>query len=75
MPGSPPLASSDEVQRIAPAEAKALLDRGEAVLYDVRSPDSYAAKHAAGALSLPSDAIESSFSTVPKGKALILYRT
>lgn len=69
------LTSSDDVQRIAPAEAKALLDAGQAVLYDVRSAESYQASHAAGALSLPYNEIESLLPTLPRDKILILYCT
>lgn len=69
------LASIDDVQRIGPVEAKALLDRGAAVLYDVRSAEMYQAKHAAGAVSLPADQIENLAGSLPKGKTLIFYCT
>ncbi len=69
------LTSVDQVQRIEPAEAKALMDQGQAVLYDVRSQSSYETKHAAGALSLPYDQVASSAASLPKGKILILYCT
>jgi len=72
---SGPLTSADQVQRIAPAEAKALVDQGEAVLYDARPLESYQTKHAAGAISLPEDQIQSQFSSLPKDKILILYCT
>jgi PBP1b-binding outer membrane lipoprotein LpoB len=69
------LTSSDDVQRIGLAEAKALLDAGQAVLYDVRTAESYQASHAAGALSLPYSEIESLLPTLPRDKILILYCT
>ncbi len=69
------LTSEDQVQRIAPAEAKALVDQGKAVLYDVRSEELYNARHAAGAQSLPFAEIEARLAGLPKDKVLILYCT
>lgn len=69
------LTSEEQVQRIAPTEAKALLDQGKAVLYDVRSEELYNARHAAGAQSLPLAEIEARLASIPKDKILILYCT
>ncbi|MBI2330894.1 MAG: rhodanese-like domain-containing protein [Chloroflexi bacterium] len=49
---SVPLTEAD-VSRIDVHEAKAALDSGQAILVDVRSAESYAAGHAAGAISIP----------------------
>ncbi|MBN8658639.1 MAG: rhodanese-like domain-containing protein, partial [Anaerolineae bacterium] len=35
------------------SDAKAAIDSGQAILVDVRSADSYATGHAAGAMSIP----------------------
>lgn len=84
-PGSVPSASatavSDEpgnddlagVPRIGPEEASALLARGEAVLYDTRAVESYATKHAVGAISLPPDEVEARLTLLPRDKTLIFY--
>jgi 3-mercaptopyruvate sulfurtransferase SseA len=48
----PPLTES-QVPRISVSDAKAAIDSGQAILVDVRSADSYAAGHAAGAMSIP----------------------
>ena len=69
------LTSEEQVQRIAPAEAKALADQGKAVLYDVRSEDLFEERHAAGAQSLPLADIEARLAIIPKDKVLILYCT
>lgn len=45
--------SEDDVPRITTREAKAALDAGAAILVDVRSAESYANRHAAGAVSIP----------------------
>lgn len=51
--GNQPPLTEAQVPRIAVSDAKAALDSGQAVLVDVRSADSYAAGHAAGAISIP----------------------
>jgi 3-mercaptopyruvate sulfurtransferase SseA len=47
-----------DVPRIPVEEAKAALNSGEAIVVDVRSAESYAAGHAAGAISIPLSEIE-----------------
>jgi len=67
------LASADQVQRIRPAEARAMLDKGEALLYDVRSRGAYQVRHATGAIALPEAELDGLANTLPKNKALVLY--
>ena len=62
-----------EVQRIALDQARVLADRGEAVLFDVRSADRYQESHAKGAISLPESDVASLIGTLPQGKGLVLY--
>jgi 3-mercaptopyruvate sulfurtransferase SseA len=47
-----------DVPRISVKDAKAALDGGKAIIVDVRSAESYAAGHAAGAISIPLSEIE-----------------
>jgi hypothetical protein len=68
-------ASPDPVQRITVADAVALVDRGEGVLYDVRSSTAYQDKHAVGAISFPEAELETLVSTLPADKALLFYCT
>ncbi len=73
---NPGVATADAVQRIRPQDAKALLDAGEAVLYDARSADTYSIQHAAGALSFPEEEITARIDELPDdGRALIFYCT
>lgn len=65
--------TGNDVQRITPAEAKALLNDGAAILYDTRSARSYRTQHAAGAISLPEADVAARFSELPTDKALIFY--
>ncbi len=69
------IASADQVQRITAKEAKTLLDRGQALIYDTRSTESYQAKHIPQAHSLPEGDVTQLANTLPKDKALIFYCT
>ena len=72
---APDIRSAGDVQRIAPADAKALLDDGTALLYDTRSLDEYRSQHAAGAISFPVGSEAARFSELPTDKTLIFYCT
>lgn len=65
--------TSKDVQRLAPAEAKELLDRGLAVLYDARSAGEYRTQHAAGALSYPASDMAARYGELPIDKSLVFY--
>lgn len=67
------ITSPEQVQRIAPAHAKALADKGEAILYDTRTIEKYRAKHAAGAISFPEADREALVDLLPPDKVLIFY--
>jgi len=65
--------TANDVQRITPVEARALLDNRLAVLYDARSAGEYRTQHAAGAISFPEADITARHSKLPADKALIFY--
>jgi len=66
----------DDVQRISPEEAKALLDSGEAMLYDARSAVAYQTQRAEGAVSFPETDAAARIDELPDdGTALIFYCT
>jgi len=64
-----------EVPRITLKETQSLLEKGKAVLIDVRDSGAYDQSHAAGALSFPESDIDSRLSELPRDKQLILYCT
>ena len=73
--GTSGVSGPQDVQRISPQEAKALLDSGEAVLYDTRSVDAYQTQRAQGAVSFP-EATTAHLDELPDdGTALIFYCT
>jgi 3-mercaptopyruvate sulfurtransferase SseA len=45
--------TEDAVPRVTVEDAKSAFDNGKAIIVDVRSAESYAAGHAAGAVSIP----------------------
>ena len=71
-----PLTEAD-VSRIEVREAKAAVDSGQAILVDVRSADSYAEGHAAGAVSIPLDNFENNIDklSLEKSQWIITYCT
>jgi 3-mercaptopyruvate sulfurtransferase SseA len=50
--------SEAEVPRVSVVDAKAAFENGAAIFVDVRSTESYAAGHIAGAISIPLEVIE-----------------
>ena len=72
---APVVLSPKDVQRITATDAKVLLDRSEAILYDVRVPGAFEAKHVIGALSFPEAEVQTLFDTLPAERILLLYCT
>ena len=64
-----------EIDRIAPADAKARFDSGDAVFVDVRDAESYAAAHIPGSVLMPLNEIETLGAELPIAGAIILYCT
>ena len=72
---APPSAvlTQNDVERITPAAARALVAGGKAVLYDVRSEGEYRAQHAVGAVLFPDTDVAAHYSELPDDKALVFY--
>ena len=60
--------TEDAVPRITAEEAKLAFDNDEAMIVDVRSAESYAEGHAAGAISIPLDEFENNIVNLPLDK-------
>ncbi len=75
--GSSVFQSEDQVPRIKVEEAKVAVDSGRAVLIDVRATESYAERHAAGAISIPLEAFEFDIAnlSLEKSQWIITYCT
>jgi rhodanese-related sulfurtransferase len=59
-------------REIGPAELKALLDQGQALVIDVREPEEFAAEHIAGAVNLPLSSFDPARLPAADGKTVIL---
>ncbi|CAN5398712.1 hypothetical protein BH10ACI3_BH10ACI3_23800 [soil metagenome] len=66
-------ASDAEVPRISVEDAKKEVDAGTAIIVDSRADSAYKQEHIAGSINYPLGSPEDKFSTLPKGKKLILY--
>jgi rhodanese-related sulfurtransferase len=63
------------VARIEAAEAKKLVEKGEAILVDVRARAAWDVGHIQGALHIPTDELAGHLSELPKNKMIITYCT
>ena len=71
--GKPLPVASDQVPRISLAEAKAVFDRGEAVIVDVRPADAYRQEHIKGSINIPNSDTVARLNELPKNKLIIAY--
>jgi hypothetical protein len=70
-PGS--LTPSDGIRRVTTVELRDGLEKGTAIVVDVRGDQSYKVNHIKGALSIPAGSITSRLSELPKDKLIVLY--
>lgn len=84
--GSPPITageadgnlsvdSTDDIERVSLADAKAAFELGNAVIVDVRNRESYDRSHIPGALSIPYGELETNLHLVDKGQWILTYCT
>ncbi len=75
--GNQPPLTEAQVPRISVSDAKAAVDSGAATLVDVRSADSYASGHAAGAISIQLGNFETNIDklSLEKDQWIITYCT
>ena len=70
---TPAATPSDGVRRVTIAESRAMAERGEAVIYDVRDDHSFEANHVKGAKLVPLDEVAARAAEFPKDKLVITY--
>ena len=68
-PGTP----ADGVRRITTVELRNALDKGEAVVVDVRNDTTYKLGHVQGAMLIPFGEIDARASELPKDKLIVTY--
>jgi hypothetical protein len=70
---TPAAAANDGVRRVTIADARAMAERGEAVIYDVRDERAYETNHVKGAKLVPLGEVEERAAEFPKDKLVITY--
>ena len=70
-PGS--IAPSDGVKRITTIELRDMLDKGTAVVIDVRPADAYRQNHIKGSISIPLEQVQSRLNELPRDKMIVTY--
>jgi hydroxyacylglutathione hydrolase len=63
----------DGVRRMTTAELRDALERGTAVVVDVRSPEAYKVSHIKGALNIPEGEIVARKDEMPRDKTIVFY--
>jgi rhodanese-related sulfurtransferase len=61
------------VERITTAELRDALEKGTAIVVDVRSPESYKAGHIRGAVNIPEPEITRRKDELPRDKKIVFY--
>ncbi|MDT5060538.1 MAG: hypothetical protein QOH63_997 [Acidobacteriota bacterium] len=64
---------ADGVRRVTPAEAREAVEKGKAIIVDVRGEESYNAGHVKGAHLIPLNDILARISELPRDKMIITY--
>ncbi|HET8644647.1 MAG TPA: rhodanese-like domain-containing protein [Vicinamibacteria bacterium] len=70
-----PMAAGADIDRIEAQEAKRLVEKGEAVVIDVRGRTAWDTGHVAGALHIPLEELQARLAQLPKDKLIVAYCT
>lgn len=72
-PQTQPTQQGDGVKRVTTTELKDMLDKGTAIVIDVRTDEQYKAGHIKGALHIPEGEIASRSDELPRDKMIVTY--
>jgi uncharacterized lipoprotein len=67
------IAPSDGVKRITTVELREALDKGTAIVIDVRGDAAYKQNHIKGSISVPGDQVEARLKDLPRDKMIVAY--
>jgi 3-mercaptopyruvate sulfurtransferase SseA len=73
LPAQTQPSQNDDVRRISVEELRAALEKGAAVVVDVRTPEQYRAGHIKGAILIPGDEIAKRTGELPKDRLIVTY--
>lgn len=69
----PTTVQADGARRITPADVQSLLDKGQAVIIDVRNQAAYDQDHIKGAKLIPAGEIGERTNELPRNKTIVTY--
>ena len=72
-PAAKPSQQGDGVRRVTTAELKEALDKGTAIVIDVRTEEQYKAGHIKGALHIPEAQVADRSGELPRDKMIVTY--
>jgi hypothetical protein len=72
-PPSGHVAPSDEVKRVTTVEVRNAVEKGEAIIVDVRGDAAYRQNHIKGSISIPGDQVEARLGELPRDKMIVTY--
>ncbi len=72
-PAAQTTVAGDGAARISVADLRAALDKGTAIVVDVRSEETYTAAHVKGAINIPEMNIAARASELPRDKTIVTY--
>ena len=67
------VAPADGVKRVTTIELRDALDKGQALVVDVRSPEAYSQSHIKGSVSIPLQEVGSRVGELPRDKTIVTY--
>ena len=67
------VAPADGVKRVTTVELRDALEKGTAIIVDVRPQQSYQQNHIKGSISIPLDQVPSRLSELPRDKMIVTY--
>jgi ABC-type oligopeptide transport system substrate-binding subunit len=67
------IAPSDGVKRVTTVELRDALDKGTAIVIDVRGDAAYKQNHIKGSISIPGDQVEAHLKDLPRDKMIVAY--
>ena len=67
------IAPADGVKRVTTVELRDALDRGAALVVDVRPEQSYSSSHIKGSISIPLEQVATRLGELPRDKMIVTY--